>query len=224
MSDLETEISIACLNEDMFGSSSDSEESDPDSDTSDTSSDDPISQSCASDNSALPRQQRQQLHRQTRKDLSAMYANHYETSRKSKKKPPPQLPFILHETKHTQPTEFREDIRISPYTFDCLVRRIENDVAFTNRGNNGQMSVENQLAITLYRFGHYGNAAGLSKVARWAGVGKGTVLLTTKRVMTALLCPDFVKENLCMPTEEEKKQAKDWVEKHSCRRYSGTFI
>ncbi|KAE9384313.1 hypothetical protein BT96DRAFT_960913 [Gymnopus androsaceus JB14] len=102
--------------------------------------------------------------------------------------PPPQLPFILHETKHTQPAEFRQDIRISPYTFDCLVQHIENDSVFTSGSDN----------------------TGLSKVSRWAGVGKGTVLLTTRRVMTALLCPDFVEENLRMPTEEEKKQAKDW--------------
>ncbi|KAE9388172.1 hypothetical protein BT96DRAFT_836701 [Gymnopus androsaceus JB14] len=145
-----------------------------------------------------------------------MYANHYKTSRKSKKKPPPQLPFILRKTKHTQPAEFCQDIRISPYTFDCLVQCIENDSVFTSGSDNSQMPVENQLAITLYRFGHYGNAAGLSKVSRWAGVGKGTVLMTTRRVMTVLLRPDFVEENLRMPTEEEKKQAKDWVEKHSC--------
>jgi len=43
MSDLEAEISIACLNEDMFGSSSDSEESNSDTDNSDTSDEDPIS-------------------------------------------------------------------------------------------------------------------------------------------------------------------------------------
>ena len=37
------------------------------------------------------------------------------------------------------------------------------------------MPVKQQLAIALYRFGHYGNAASTMKVALWAGVGFGTV-------------------------------------------------
>ncbi|KAJ3964112.1 hypothetical protein EV361DRAFT_812589 [Lentinula raphanica] len=145
-----------------------------------------------------------------------MYANRYETPRDTYRKPPPQLPFILSETKITRPLEFRQDLRISPYTFDQLAQRIEHDPVFMNDSENAQMPVESQLAITLYRFGHYGNAAGLSKVARWAGIGKGTVLLATKRVLTALLRLDFKHENLKMPTEEEKEKAKEWVAQHSC--------
>jgi hypothetical protein len=42
------------------------------------------------------------------------------------------------------------------------------------------MPVEQQLAIALYHYGHYGNAANMMKVALWAGVGFGTVPLVSK--------------------------------------------
>ncbi|KAF5359914.1 hypothetical protein D9758_013965 [Tetrapyrgos nigripes] len=148
--------------------------------------------------------------------LSAMYAHCYTIPRKINEKPPPQLPFILHHSKHHQPKQFRQCLCVSPYTLDCLVTRIQDSRVFTNNSRNAQMSVEDQLAITLYCFGHYGNAAGLDEVGRWAGVGKGTVLLVTKRVLAAVLAPDMITENLRMPTEEEKKQAKQWVESRSC--------
>lgn len=83
------------------------------------------------------------------------------------------------------------------------------------------MPVEEQLAITLYRFGHDGNAASLQCVANWAGVSKGTVGVVTLRVMTALLRPSFMDEAVCFPTPEEKEEAKRWVEKHSCRAWRG---
>ncbi|KAF8164429.1 hypothetical protein K438DRAFT_1442143, partial [Mycena galopus ATCC 62051] len=107
---------------------------------------------------------------------------------------------------------FRQELRISPHTFDRLVDRISDDAVFTNDSRNGQMPIEDQHAITLFRFGHSGNAAGLQKVANWAGVGKGTVTLVTRRVMTAVLRDDFMQEAVCMPTPSEKERAKAWVE------------
>ena len=54
-----------------------------------------------------------------------------------------------------------------------------------NLSNNPQMPIEEHLAIALFRFGHYGNAASTLKVALWAGVGFGTVPLVTNRVLKA---------------------------------------
>ncbi|KAF8174191.1 hypothetical protein K438DRAFT_1506298, partial [Mycena galopus ATCC 62051] len=71
---------------------------------------------------------------------------------------------------------------------------LADDPVFTNGSNNAQMPVEDQLAIVLFRFGHSGNAAGLQKVANWAGVGKWTITVVTRRVMTAILRPDFMSE------------------------------
>ncbi|CAK5263862.1 unnamed protein product, partial [Mycena citricolor] len=66
---------------------------------------------------------------------------------------------------------------------------------------------------------HFGNAASLQKVANWAGVGKGTVTLVTRRVLTAILRPDFMSETVRLPTPVEKEKAKAWVEAHSCRAW-----
>lgn len=65
---------------------------------------------------------------------------------------------------------------MSPLTFDQLPQRLADDPAFANGSNNVQMPVEDQLAIVLFRFGHSRNAAGLQKVANWAGRGKGQLL------------------------------------------------
>ena len=68
-------------------------------------------------------------------------------------------------------------------------------------------------------FGHDGNASSLQKVANWAGVGKGTVTLATRRVMTAVLHPDFMQATVHFPSQEEKEAAKCWVHRHSFRAW-----
>jgi hypothetical protein len=60
----------------------------------------------------------------------------------------------------------------------------------------------------LYWFGHHGNAASLQRVACWAGTGKGTVTVSTRHVMTAVLDPDFIHNAVRFPTAKEKEQAK----------------
>jgi hypothetical protein len=97
---------------------------------------------------------------------------------------------------------------------------------FFNNSNQPQLPVEIQLAILLYRFGHDGNAASLQSVANWAGVGKGTVMLCTRRVMMAILDRDFMKEAVRFPTAAEKAEAKSWVELHSCKawRHGWCFV
>ncbi|KAL0057731.1 hypothetical protein AAF712_015615 [Marasmius tenuissimus] len=102
------------------------------------------------------------------------------------------------------------------YTFLKFVEILEQDPVFQNDARNAQMPVKQQAAIFLYCLGHSGNVAGLQKVADWAGVGKGTVVLVTKRVMKAVLRDDFRTRYVCMPTEVEKEEAKAWVEAHSC--------
>ncbi|KAJ7700368.1 hypothetical protein B0H17DRAFT_872917, partial [Mycena rosella] len=129
------------------------------------------------------------------------------------------LPHVLGQMKNTRPDLFRQELRVSPFTFDQLVTQIEDDPIFTNDSSNGQMPVEEQLAILLWRFGHSGNAAGLQKVANWAGVGKGTIMLVTRRVLTAILRPDFMAEVVRMPTSSEKEKAKAWVQAHSCKAW-----
>jgi len=65
------------------------------------------------------------------------------------------------------------------------------DPVFSNQSQNDQIPVQDQLAVALFRFGHDGNGASMQVVADWAGLGKGTVHLVTRRVMTAILHPSF---------------------------------
>ncbi|KAF9439853.1 hypothetical protein P691DRAFT_795112 [Macrolepiota fuliginosa MF-IS2] len=51
-----------------------------------------------------------------------------------------------------RPDKFQEQIHITPPTFDALVKEIQDDLVFTNNANQGQQSVEEQLAVTLVAF------------------------------------------------------------------------
>jgi hypothetical protein len=151
--------------------------------------------------------------------LLTPYKNRYEVPRDEMPRGPSYLHHVLTCLKNERGDHFREDLRVNPTTFDALISAIEADSIFTNNSNNSQMPIEEQLAITLYRFGHDGNAAGLQATANWAGVAKGTVTLVACRVMTALLRPEFMQSAVRWPTDQEKEDAKLWVEQHSCHAW-----
>ncbi|KAF8182866.1 hypothetical protein BJ912DRAFT_853885, partial [Pholiota molesta] len=69
-----------------------------------------------------------------------------------------------------------QSLHISPTTFDAILAKISDNEVFVNNSNNAQMPLDKQLMITLFCFGHDGNASSLQAVANWAGVGKGTVV------------------------------------------------
>jgi hypothetical protein len=80
---------------------------------------------------------------------------------------------------------------------------IETDPIFVNNSNMSQGPVSKQLAVALFRFGHYGNAASVEAVAQWAGVCAGTVVNWTRRVMLAFLAlHDFA---IHWPSEDRRK-------------------
>lgn len=167
------------------------------------------------------------LARYVRNKIKEMYSHRYEEPRNIPiSHPPPQMPHILRVTKIERPDQFREILRVNPTTFDKIVGKIQDDPIFYNESNNPQIPVEEQLAITLYRFGHDGNAASKAEVARWAGGGRGSPALHTKQVMTAILRRSFMDEAVRFPTMEEKTKAKAWVEAHSCRawRHGWLFV
>lgn len=91
-----------------------------------------------------------------------------------------------------------------------------HDPIFHNNSQNEQHPVDEQLAFTLYRFGHFGNAAGTLKVALWAGIGYGTVDQVTNRVMVAVCREEFHRATLHWPDGEEKEAVKEWVEANFC--------
>lgn len=167
----------------------------------------------------LPLGKWDRLRRWVLDEIRMMYEKRYEIPRDGLPWGPSYLHHVLMRLKTERADHFREALRINPTTFDALVAAIEDDPIFINHSQNPQMPVEEQLAITLYRFGHDGNASGLQSVANWAGVGKGTVSIVTKQIMTAVLRPSFMKDAVRWPTEEEKEEAKQYVEQHSCHAW-----
>jgi len=175
----------------LFDEDKDGLESEDDSDESDESDND--SGNDADDEEAwvdevLESYCRPSVAKRVRKYIEDMYSTRYEEPRdKPVPRPPAQMPHVLKILKVERPDHFREILRVTPYTFDKLCEKIEDDPVFFNNSNNPQIPVEEQLTITLYRFGHDGNTASQASVGRWAGTGKGSPALHTKRVMTAVL-------------------------------------
>ncbi|KAJ7333948.1 hypothetical protein DFH08DRAFT_1019754 [Mycena albidolilacea] len=95
--------------------------------------------------------------------VEAMHAQRYEMPRNAFPCGPAFMPHVLTELKNTRADLFREELRVSPSTFDQLVGALSDDPVFTNDSCNGQMPIENQLVIVLFRFGHSGNAAACRK-------------------------------------------------------------
>jgi hypothetical protein len=125
-----------------------------------------------------------------------------------------QLHLVLVLYKEDDHKRFRQNLRVNPETFDALITRIKDDPIFVSDGPQDQMPLNEQLAITLFRFGHHGNAASVESIAQWAGISAGTVINATRRVMTAFLAlHDAV---IRWPSAREKEDAKEWVEAATC--------
>ena len=163
--------------------------------------------------------------------LDNMYANHYKAPRDQHLRGPSLMQFTLDMYRLLWPNFFWQDLCVSPDTFDKIIEKIANHPVFFNNSNYPQSPVEDRLAITLFCFSHYRNAASLNRVRKWAGISKGLVKLATCRVMTVVLSVDFMQDAVQLPMDKEKKEAKVWVEEHSCKAWhngwcliNGTFI
>jgi hypothetical protein len=132
-----------------------------------------------------------------------------------------QLNLILINFKQHDPKRFRNNLRVSPSTFDSLEKTIEGHPIFSTNSFSLQSPVSEQLATALFRFGHHGNAASVEAVAQWGGISAGTVVNWTRRVMIAFLA--FHDSVIRWPVEEEKEEAKEWVESVSCHAWRHGF-
>jgi hypothetical protein len=132
-----------------------------------------------------------------------------------------QLDLVLVEFKTDDPKRFRQNLRVSPSTFDSLLKMIERHLVFTNNSYRSQVPVNAQLAITLYRLGHNGNTASVDAIAQWAGLSAGTIVNCTRRVMVAFLA--LHDTAIRWPSDEEKEEAKEWVESVSCHAWRDGF-
>ena len=104
-----------------------------------------------------------------RKVIQQMYSTCYEEPCNERiSHPPAQMPHILDIFKAKRPNYFCKILRITPHTIDKLCKKIQHDPIFFNNSNNAQIPVEEQLAITLYCFGHNGKC-GQPSISRSMG-------------------------------------------------------
>jgi hypothetical protein len=103
-------------------------------------------------------------------------------------------------------------LRMAPESFQLLHSLIANHPVFTNHSNHPQAPVANQLAVTLFRLGRYGNGASVMDIARQAGCSEGSVEKYTARCFDAI---ESLHDIFMRPmTEEEKEIEKKWIEDH----------
>ena len=90
-----------------------------------------------------------------------VYAQHYYNVCQPILKTTINMQILLNDYKFNQPEIYQSYLQIIASCFDDLVTIIHDDEIFFNSSNNDQMPVEEQVAISLHRFRHYGNAASI---------------------------------------------------------------
>ena len=101
-------------------------------------------------------------------------------------------------------------LRVSPHIFQVIVELINDHLIFYNQSNHEQVPVEQQLAVTLFCMGHFGNAASLKDIAWEAGCSKDSVKAYTDRCFEAIMSLHDM--FVCPLTPEEKEQEKKWID------------
>lgn len=123
------------------------------------------------------------------------------------------LDICLYHYKTSRPDIFRQEVRMYPQTFDLLVLQLAKMSVFYNQDGPPQIAVEKQVLITLRQLGSYGNGVSLEKCSHWAGVGKGTIELITRRVLVAIHTSTLREDHVRWPPlGPEREEAKQWVE------------
>ncbi|KAJ3499981.1 hypothetical protein NMY22_g19418 [Coprinellus aureogranulatus] len=159
--------------------------------------------------------------------ISHLFSCRYVNQQVPIKKSSEQMYLTLNVWKQERPEIFRRLLRLSPATFDLLQEALEESVIFQSNSpvdNNKQIPLDQQLAIALYKFGHYGNGASTLNVTLWAGVGYGTVSICVRRVIAAVCSSTFRRAAIRWPTDEEKEDAKAWVEATSCPAWRDGWV
>ncbi|KAF9585736.1 hypothetical protein BGW38_000998 [Lunasporangiospora selenospora] len=106
--------------------------------------------------------------------------------------------------------EFLEFMRISRSVFDSIVSSVlSQQHVFHNKSNNGQVPVDKQVAVTLWRMGHQGIEAGVGNVGTLFGLSEGTVMKSTQRCLAALA--EISTDVIYWPSHGEKMTIKDRI-------------
>ncbi|KAL3671668.1 hypothetical protein V7S43_003580 [Phytophthora oleae] len=98
---------------------------------------------------------------------------------------------------------FRQLTRMSKESFQFVLSEIEDHRVFHNNSVHPQASVTLQLAVTLDRLGNYGDGVSLGRTLKLWGIGKGTCVLYTTRVLEALI--DLASQYVVWPNKRKRK-------------------
>jgi hypothetical protein len=123
--------------------------------------------------------------------------------------------------------QFRQAFRMNKDTFLFILNKIQNHHVFKNNSFNKQQPVWIQLLVVLERLGFDGNSCSIGKVARSLGIGNGTVVLYTNRIIEAIL--SLHDEMIKWPSNREKRRtSKYYEENHQFKGcigiVDGTFV
>ncbi|KAG0007652.1 hypothetical protein BGZ80_004400 [Entomortierella chlamydospora] len=106
--------------------------------------------------------------------------------------------------------DYLEFVRVSKSVFLSIVSSVlSQHQVFKNHSNNGQETVEKQLAITLWRLGHHGKDAGIGEASKIFGLSEGTIMKCTQRCMEALR--DISLDIISWPVKGEKQTIKSRI-------------
>ena len=134
-----------------------------------------------------------------------------------------QLCLLNHFADH-RPHLFLGHLRVWPEIFDRILDQISGHPIFHNDSDNRQAPVAIQLAVFLFRAGHYGNAASLEDVAQWAGFSVGSVVNFSNRVMVAILDEHDTFVNMPPHDSEDMERACTFTESRACPAWrNGVF-
>lgn len=130
--------------------------------------------------------------------------------------------YRLDDWRQHSPELFRKRLRVQPLVFDKLLHRIKDHSIFHNNSHCPQFPVHIQLAVFLFRLGHYGNSVAPEVTAEWAGVSIGSVVNFTNRCLIAVLSlhDEFVQ----FPDDVEKEKAKAYTATHTCPEWRNGWV
>ena len=107
--------------------------------------------------------------------VSLLYANCYLNDCQVSKKCSSHLHMTLHVWRTERPENFGRHLHMWPEVFNAFLSAICHDNIFSNSSNNKQIDPREQLAVALYRMGHFRNAISMGDISLWAGIGYRTV-------------------------------------------------
>lgn len=102
---------------------------------------------------------------------------------------------------------FRQFTRMSQASFFEIVEIIKDHLVFQNDSFHQQAPVSVQLAVALDRFGHEGNGACVARSLFFWGIGAGTMVNYTDRVVEAL--HDTFVDQVKWPNVQERVRISD---------------